>query len=349
VEVTGTPQEWVSSSSLAQSVIIDLEDSSHVGESRRFATVVADRAGLDETARGQVALLTTEMANNISKFAGRGTILCRPLAAGSGGGVEIIAVDAGPGLDVQRCMVDGFSSSGTPGTGLGAIRRNATFFDIYSQPGKGTVVMAQVRPRGVAPNGFVTTGAINIPKKGEPVSGDAWAILSDGSEFVCTVIDGLGHGQGAADASRAAVGVFVNSRGAAVERVLEDAHGALRSTRGAAMAVAALSPREGALRFAGVGNISASVWNTSGSRSLVSHNGTLGHEARRFQQFRYDLTPRDILVMHSDGLATQWRLDQYPGLPMRHPSVIAAVLWRDHSRGRDDVTVLVVKQGSANE
>ena len=45
--------------------------------------------------------------------------------------------------------------------------------------------------------------------------------------------------------------------------------------------------------------------------------------------------------MHSDGLATRWSLDAYPGLQRRHPGLVAGVLYRDYSRGRDDVTVLV--------
>jgi hypothetical protein len=51
-----------------------------------------------------------------------------------------------------------------------------------------------------------------------------------------------------------------------------------------------------------------------------------------------------LLVMHSDGLATHWNLDQYPGLVGRRPSLIAGVLYRDFARGRDDVTVVVAKK-----
>jgi hypothetical protein len=48
--------------------------------------------------------------------------------------------------------------------------------------------------------------------------------------------------------------------------------------------------------------------------------------------------------MNSDGLVTNWRLNQYPGLMKKDPVVIAAVLYRDFSRGRDDVAILVVKE-----
>jgi hypothetical protein len=52
--------------------------------------------------------------------------------------------------------------------------------------------------------------------------------------------------------------------------------------------------------------------------------------------------------MHSDGLATQWNLGAYAGLQTRHPSLIAAVLYRDFVRGRDDVTVVVARDRAAH-
>jgi hypothetical protein len=73
----------------------------------------------------------------------------------------------------------------------------------------------------------------------------------------------------------------------------------------------------------------------------VSHNGTLGFQFRRLQQFEYAFGTGALLVMHSDGLSARWNLDDHPGLRQRHPAVIAATLHRDHSRGRDDSTVVV--------
>src|SRR5262249_13074084 len=115
-------------------------------------------------------------------------------------------------------------------------------------------------------------------------------------------------------------------------------------TRGAAVAVAELDLDAGLLRFAGVGNISATVFAAGVSRSAVSHNGTVGHEARKFQEFTYPFPRGALLVMHSDGLATHWRLDGYAGLAARHPALVAGVLYRDFKRGRDDVTVLAIRE-----
>ncbi len=77
---------------------------------------------------------------------------------------------------------------------------------------------------------------------------------------------------------------------------------------------------------------------------MVSHNGTAGHSAARIQEFHYPVPAGAIVVMFSDGLATQWDLQAYPGLRQRSASVIAGVLYRDFSRRRDDVTVVVARE-----
>jgi hypothetical protein len=51
-----------------------------------------------------------------------------------------------------------------------------------------------------------------------------------------------------------------------------------------------------------------------------------------------------VLVLHSDGLTSHWKLAAYSGLHVRHAAVIAGVLYRDFRRANDDVTVVVVKE-----
>ncbi len=61
------------------------------------------------------------------------------------------------------------------------------------------------------------------------------------------------------------------------------------------------------------------------------------------QERAYPKSNEDIVILHSDGLQSQWNLSKYPGILRRSPSLIAAVIYRDFTRGRDDVTVVVVK------
>ncbi len=61
----------------------------------------------------------------------------------------------------------------------------------------------------------------------------------------------------------------------------------------------------------------------------------------RLQQFEYARAAGSMVVMHSDGVSARWDLARREGLLHRHPATVAAVLYRDHARGRDDATVLV--------
>jgi hypothetical protein len=187
------------------------------------------------------------------------------------------------------------------------------------------------------------TAAVNVPIAGESVCGDAWAVEHDEGRVYCLVADGLGHGPLAAEAAVAAVRSFRKQPRTDPADILQTAHRALAGTRGAAVAVAEVDAPGGRLRYAGVGNISGCLLSAGSCRSLVSHNGTLGHEARRFQTFDYPFPKGATLVMHSDGLGSRWSLAPYPGLAGRDPALLAGVLYRDFRRGRDDVTVLVAR------
>jgi anti-sigma regulatory factor (Ser/Thr protein kinase) len=327
-----------------QSVAID--DPSKIGEARRSANAIARAIGLSETDAGRFAILASEAATNIAKHAGHGQIVLRSLGDGGAAGAEVVAIDHGPGIpDLDRALSDGYSTAGSSGTGLGAMSRLASAFDIYTSVGSGTVLVARLaRP---APAGRVRhfeVGVVRVPKHGEAACGDDWGITVDeGGRAMVAVADGLGHGQSAADASRRAVDVAVDRSGDQPAMIVAQVHAALRSTRGAALAIAAIEMTGTSVRYSGLGNISASLVSPRETKSLVSYGGIAGHEARKIQEFAYDWPAGALLVMHSDGLSARWDLTRYPGLATRDPSVVAGVLYRDYSRGRDDSLVVVIR------
>jgi anti-sigma regulatory factor (Ser/Thr protein kinase) len=332
-------------------VFIPVHEASQVGEARRQAVRIAERVGLNESDRGKVAIVATELGNNLVRHAGaagHGEIALRLLAHAEGNGVEILAIDKGPGMaDVGRCLQDGYSTGGTAGQGLGAVKRLATEFDVTSAVGAGTVVLARLLDSSTPPPAPAGTslrwGVVNKPVKGETECGDTWRVVRrhDGAAAVL-VADGLGHGPAAAEAANAAALAFDADPFADLKRVFEKAHAAARGTRGAAVAAAHIDPARRALRYAGIGNIAGTVVEGGVRRGLSSHNGTVGAQMHKVHEFEYPWPERGLLVMHSDGLATRWDPSAYPGLTQRHPAVVAGVLYRDFTRGRDDVTVLVV-------
>jgi anti-sigma regulatory factor (Ser/Thr protein kinase) len=330
---------------LAQ-VRVVISERSEVGAARRAAVELSAAHGFDETQAGKVGLCVTEAATNIVKHAGNGQILVRILERAGIHGVEILALDRGPGIaNLKASMGDGVSTAGSPGNGLGALVRLSENFEVYAPQGRGSALRLEVWAKPVAP-AELEVGAICFAKSGESVSGDAWGVESAKGRHAFLIADGLGHGPEAARASHAAVRVLRNRPDDDPSLVIESCHRALAATRGAAVAVGRIALAEEQGSFAGVGNIACLVQSGSARRQLVSHNGTLGHNLRRVQQFEFAFPRGALLIFHSDGLATHWNLGEYPGLAARHPGLIAGVLYRDHERVRDDVTVVVVRNGS---
>jgi anti-sigma regulatory factor (Ser/Thr protein kinase) len=326
---------------------IRVDDASQVSAARRAVSDLAFRLGFDETHVGKAALITTEAATNLLKHAAGGEILVRELPVGEGdtaAGIEIVAIDSGPGIgSLPHSMVDGTSTSGTSGTGLGAMHRIAHYFEVHTHPGKGTVICMRLwgeEPTSRTPL-RTEVGAVCIPLPGEVECGDAWECIDDDADKVVMVADGLGHGPEAALASGTAVSVPGRFPGSSCARLMDIAHGELRATRGAAIAVTRITGNT--LTFAGVGNIAACVFQGCSRKQLVSHNGIVGNNLRKVQEFSVPLEGGDLLVMNSDGLASNWSLDAYPGILSSDPAIIAAVLYRDFWRRRDDVTVLVIR------
>jgi anti-sigma regulatory factor (Ser/Thr protein kinase) len=331
---------------MKESIALAITEPSHTGEARRAAMALASHLGFQETERGKVGIVVTEIANNLVQHARGGVVLLRAIEYQSTLGIEVLSLDKGLGMvDVDECLQDGFSTAGTLGNGLGAIRRLSDLFEIYSIPNQGTTILAHLWSNQVSqpPENTLEIGVVCLPKRGEEVSGDAWGCQVDRHRSLLLVADGLGHGLAAASASEEAVRIFQKHDRHSPDAIIAAAHAALRSTRGAALAIAEIDFEQQFVRFAGIGNISASIFSLTERHNLVSYNGTVGHEVRKIQEFSYPWATNGLLIMHSDGLGTQWRLDRYPGLSQKHPSLIAGVLYRDFNRERDDVTILVAK------
>ena len=329
---------------LYESLCISIRDESGAGQARREAQRLALRLGWSEEDCAKFALIVTEASTNIFRHGGSGEVLLRACAHGAA--VEMLALDKGPGMgNVERCMEDGFSSAGSRGAGMGAMRRLAAYFDVYSQPDRGTAVFAVVdTTRDGAPPATWGIGVVCVAQEGESIVGDAWAVAELPGRTVLTVLDGLGHGPLAAMASQAGTQAFSQHTQLSPEALLANIHEAVRHTRGAAGAVVDIEWGSGKLRFAGIGNVSGAIFQTSHKRqSCISYNGIVGEGAPRMREFTHDFPGGSLLILASDGLSTRWDVEPYLGLFLRHPALIAGVLYRDFTRHRDDATVLVVR------
>ncbi len=329
------------------SIRFPVRDRSQVGEARRLAAAWAGSLGCSKDEQGRIALIISELAANLALHTvDGGSLVLQTLEADDAMVIEILSLDQGPGsANFGANLQDGFSTSGTAGTGLGAVKRASDLFDVQSQSQIGTALLSQMRFGAAAKGVDQSFGMVNIPIKGEEICGDTVGYLKLGSGVTRVMVaDGLGHGPMAAEASRTALEVFRRNPTLGLAPLLEEMHGAMRATRGAAVAVAEVDAGRQVVRYAGVGNIAGYIVGPGDlSSHMVSMNGTLGMIHPRIQEFTYPWREDAILVMTSDGLKNHWRLDRYPGITSRHPSVIAGVLFRDHCREKDDATAAVLK------
>jgi len=331
--------------SAAGAVAVTVADSSHVSAARQGVSRMTRALGFDETRAGRAAIVVTEAATNMLKHAGRGTFVAQSIVVDGVLGLEMLAIDKGPGMrDFEASAVDGHSTSGTRGTGLGAIRRQSDEFEVYTHHEAGTILRALLwAGTQPAPNEDYDVGAICVPKPGETVCGDAWGVEFTPQGAVFLLADGLGHGPDASRAASLAVDTLHRYPQESAVRVLDRAHAALKPTRGAAVAVMRHDTASGEVQYAGVGNISAVILAGASRRAMVSSNGIVGHNVHRSQEYRYPWARGALLVAHTDGIDTHWDLAAFPGLSDCHPSVIAAMLYREHARGRDDAGVVVAR------
>jgi anti-sigma regulatory factor (Ser/Thr protein kinase) len=314
-----------------------------VGAARRAVARMAAR--LPASRAGEAELAVTELATNLVRHAtAGGYLLCRP----AGGGIELLAVDSGPGIPPGRISVTRPQAAVPPrgaglGVGLSAVRRLSAVFDCYSGPA-GTIILARLHGSAPGRNADFSWGGVNVPLGGAGESGDGWAVAADG-RLAALVVDGLGHGPEAAAAAQAAISVFGPRPEVGLERFLQRAHEAMLGTRGGVLGICAIDPAAGELTYAGVGNITGRLLRGPESQGLVSHDGTIGTQLAlpRARSWAYRWSRNAAVILASDGIGRHWDISAYPGLLSHDPAVVAAVLHRDHARGADDATVVVVR------
>ena len=317
-----------------------VEEPSAAAACRGAALALASRLDFPAVRADQVALAVTEAASNLHKHASQGAMLLRISREGGRPGIEMVTIDAGPGVqDTGAALRDGHSTSGTLGIGLGAIRRLADFYDLYSAPGHGTVLVARFWPQP-RPGQARYAGLVR-PITGETECGDTFGVAETDSSITGVLCDGLGHGPLAATAAMEAVTAMLEEPAAEPAVLVERAHRRMSHTRGGAIGVVQVTGP--VIRFAGLGNIVAMTLADGARKGMLSVPGIAGHQARTIRQFEYDAPPGAAIILHSDGISHRWEPRLLPGLNARDPLVIGAALLAKAGTRRDDAGVLVLK------
>jgi anti-sigma regulatory factor (Ser/Thr protein kinase) len=318
-----------------------VSDAGTVGTVRRAATALGEELGLPGARVADLAIVAAELTSNLYKHATDGVVHLRALRRAGEAGVELVALDHGPGMaDMYASAADGHSTAGTLGIGLGSIARKASGVDGFSRAGTGTVSIASVW--GHDPPRATWAGGLTRPLAGESVCGDAYGVRERDGRLQAMLCDGLGHGPLAAAAGQALANAFREAPVARPAGVLEHLHRAVTYTRGCVAAVIEVDPA-GAVYCASMGNIAGWVVGPTSRRGMTAQPGIVGDRQRRsIREYEYPMDTGSVVVLHSDGLTDRWNLADYPGLLRHAPLVVAGTLLRDAGVRRDDAGVLVV-------
>ncbi|MFN2456171.1 MAG: ATP-binding protein [Pyrinomonadaceae bacterium] len=354
---------------------INIKDEAEVGAARRAVHQYAREIGFTDTELAEIDIVVQEIGTNAVRYAKDGGALhfATPLESTAISGLELFYCDKGPGIyNLDRAVRDGVSSSGSLGSGLGAIRRLMDEFEVYStvrstarlslanmrRTTHGTALLARkwtaaAKSHKRAMNntsdaGDALTlkhriGAWSRPYPGEDANGDAYYVRTREAQTLLAVVDGLGHGHGAQVAANVVLGLLDEWAGEPVGEILMAAHEALRATRGAVMSVVVIDTESNRFHYAGVGNVLARAFDTPERISLISSNGTLGSRLGTVRVWTNAWSAGTTIVMASDGLSATWDMALYPGLLQKSPQLLAGVLMRDYARETDDATILVVR------
>lgn len=155
-------------------------DRSYFALLKKEIHVLALSAGFSEKKVGEIDIIVSEMVTNLVKHAGEGQVLVKLLEEDGLQGIEIISVDSGPGMsDVSRMVADGVSTTNTLGHGLGAMKRLADVFQIFSQKTWGTVILVRVFEKSLPyrkTNPVAEIRSVVLPKPGEEECGDGFFV-----------------------------------------------------------------------------------------------------------------------------------------------------------------------------
>jgi anti-sigma regulatory factor (Ser/Thr protein kinase) len=345
---------------------LSISDDAQVGAARRAVRRFASPLGFAEEALAELDIVVQEIGTNAARYATDGGCLHWTTPLGRAPGVELFYWDKGPGIfDLERAILDGVSSGGSLGGGLGALQRLLDEFDVYStvrgttsrlvrrrRSTHGTAILGRkwvtAHAHDARPAAEETSdrdiGVWSRPRAGEDVNGDGYCIRRHRGQTLFAVIDGLGHGRGAHEATSVALDSLGQWQGEPLAETIHAAHDALRATRGAVIGAIVLDRENETFHYVGVGNVEARVFGSDEPARPIPNNGTLGVRLpSNLRVWPHRWTPGATIVLASDGLSATWDIGAYPGLLRKTPQLIAGVLLRDFGRDTDDATVMVVK------
>jgi anti-sigma regulatory factor (Ser/Thr protein kinase) len=329
--------EWLGADAAAAIAIRDDASTALVrAEVRRLGPTL----GLGPEAVERATSAASELARNQLAHARAGSVVVHAASARAGvPGIEVVAADGGAGIADPTVALAGFGSPrGSLGVGLSAAYRLVDEMDADVRWGEGTCLWARTFAAPVARSELAILGR---PYEASVSSGDQAAFVRGPDALLVAVVDGLGHGHPARAAADRAVALVRAHPELPPDELLSRCDAALRGTRGGVMAIVRIDLAAGTLVHASCGDVTTRILDVIGpAMTLTGPARILGtRQGARFTAQSAPLGPRQVVVVHSDGLTSRVELadPRQPALVIAHDLVVR------FGRAHDDAIVAVIK------
>ncbi len=328
------------------------DDRSYFSLIKKDIHKLAAEAGYPQAKLSDLDLIVSELTSNIQKHVtGGAEILVSVNKEERNEYVEIICIDNGPGIaDINKVLADGYSSVNTLGHGFGSMKRLSDKFDIYSQPGWGTIVLIRVYKspdQSIARKPIQLYGLV-VAKPGEKDSGDGFYFQNTQAGFKILLADGLGHGKDANFAVNEAVYAFRLCTETSAVETIRSVHQSIKKTRGIVANVVMYNRDKQTWTISGVGNISTRLMSGTFQKLVVPYNGIIGHNIpNTMTDVTYSIEEYNQFISCSDGMRSRWENYKFPNVHKADPMILAAAIYKEYARRTDDMSVIICKLAKA--
>lgn len=319
-------------------------DEASVSVARAAVRERGSALGLSTTLIESVAIAASELVQNQLRHARRGKFAVRGIERDGVPGLEIVAADMGRGIADPVMALEGPGPSSTSlGSGLSGARRMTHEIDVDVRSGEGTCVRARRFAEALPKRREI--GVLGRPCDTESESADHAAFVRDGEKVVLAVVDGVGHGPLARNASYGAIAAFLKHTRLPPADVLKECDAAITGTRGAVMAVLTVDEGTSVAEHGAIGNVMTRIERFRASRLFSGASATLGIRGPKRRPFAESipLDAADVIMMYTDGISSRVDLSAESELLREHPLVIAQRIMSKYSRSNDDALVLVAR------
>jgi len=187
----------------------------------------------------------------------------------------------------------------------------------------------------------------------DPYCGDECGYWKSGNKVVLCVVDGLGHGERAESAAKAAVQYVGHHLAQSLDELFAGCDRALRNTRGVAMSTVIIDKAAGTLTYTGIGNTRAMivgeprVKDTDRKTIILSSNyGIVGGGYKTLSPETALLTAGNLVILYTDGVEETIGVSRYDDLLRADLQQLAERIIQDWGRETDDAAVLVFRYES---